>query len=333
MNTDLISVIVPVYKVETYLKKCIDSILAQTYQNLEIILVDDGSPDRCGEICDGYAKLDSRIVVIHKENGGLSDARNAGLDICKGKYVTFVDSDDSIRPEYVEYLYSLIQANNADLSICEFRYVTEAGNTLNKPWDDGLVLIMDSREALRNLCYGKLYYDSAWAKLYRTCDFEGIRYPKGKLFEDIPTTYRVMLRAEKLVFGKRALYDYLYRKEAISKQSFNTQRLDAMYYVENQYKDIIEVYPELESACATRKFTEYIYIYKNICTSKGNYKKIKHQIYHKIKECKQAVDVNQLSLKFKCYFYVSAFGMWFLILMAKMETIFSRKYKRMFISK
>lgn len=328
MNADLISVIVPVYKVEAYLEKCVDSILAQSYKNLEIILVDDGSPDGCGEICDRYAQIDQRIVVVHKENGGLSDARNAGLDICRGKFVTFIDSDDWVEPEYVEYLYSLIRDHQADLSICEFRYVTEAGNEMNKPSDDHSVVVMNTEEALRNLCYGKMYFDSAWAKMYRVSDFKDIRYPKGKWYEDIPTTYRVMLRAEKLVFGKKALYNYLYRKEAISKQGFNAKRLDAMYFVEKQCEDLVRNYPELQAACSLRLFTEYVYIYKNICTTSGGNRDIKKLIYHKIKKCRRGLPVNKLSLKMKAYYYVAAFGMHPFIQLAVMETRFSRKRKK-----
>ena len=118
MKAELVSVVVPVYKVERYLDKCIGSIVKQTYTNLEIILVDDGSPDNCPQMCDEWAKKDARIRVIHKENGGLSDARNAALDICTGTYVVFVDSDDYVHPEYVSYLYEMIVQHNADLAVC-----------------------------------------------------------------------------------------------------------------------------------------------------------------------------------------------------------------------
>ena len=112
---DLITIVVPVYKVEQYLDKCVNSIINQTYKNLEIILVDDGSPDNCGKMCDEYAKNDNRIVVIHKENGGLSDARNAGIEIAKGKYISFIDSDDYVTEDYVEFLYALISNNNVEV--------------------------------------------------------------------------------------------------------------------------------------------------------------------------------------------------------------------------
>ena len=120
---DLITIVVPVYKVEKYIDRCVTSILNQTYKNLQIILVDDGSPDNCGKICDEYAKKDNRIEVIHKENGGLSDARNAGINIAKGKYIAFVDSDDYVSNDYIEYMYKILKKENAKISICELQIV------------------------------------------------------------------------------------------------------------------------------------------------------------------------------------------------------------------
>ena len=127
MKNLLVSVIVPIYNVEKYLRKCVDSILNQTYKNLEIILVDDGSPDNCGNICDEYALSDSRIRIIHKKNGGLSDARNAGLDIARGNYILFVDSDDYIDETMVEKLYEALEKEKAEMSLCSFVYVNDDG--------------------------------------------------------------------------------------------------------------------------------------------------------------------------------------------------------------
>ena len=127
---ELVTIVVPVYKVEKYIDKCINSILSQTYKNLEIILVDDGSPDDCGKICDRYAKLDTRINVIHKENGGLSDARNAGNDVAKGKFISFIDSDDYIEPEYIEILYKAIKKDETDIAISSHKVIYESGAIL-----------------------------------------------------------------------------------------------------------------------------------------------------------------------------------------------------------
>ena len=185
MNTpykDLISVIVPVYKVERYLCRCVDSIIAQTYTNLQIILVDDGSPDGSGAICDDYAAKDSRITVIHKKNGGLSDARNAGLVAACGSYIGFVDSDDYIAVDMYEKLYKAIVACNADMSVCNFRYVDENGNNIEErnnalPVKDEVI---DGITALtRTLDDKGWYYVTAWNRLYSRKLLQSIYFPDG----------------------------------------------------------------------------------------------------------------------------------------------------------
>lgn len=213
---ELISVIVPVYKVEKYLERCVESIRRQTYSNLEIILVDDGSPDRCPEICDGYVKLDSRIQVIHKKNGGLSDARNAGIEIAKGKYIGFVDSDDYIHPEMYENLYKAIVKYRADISVCGVKkvyseqYIIEEQNILE-------VKRYDGRQAVANIYDAELYLESvvAWNKLYRKELFISIRYPKGKIHEDEFTTYRLFYESDRVVRVNVQYYYYFQRKDSI----------------------------------------------------------------------------------------------------------------------
>ena len=150
---DLITVIVPVFKVEKYLEKCVKSICCQTYKNLEIILVDDGSPDNCGKMCDKYAKSDKRIKVIHKENGGLSDARNAGIKMATGKYIAFVDSDDYVSNDYIEYMYKILKKENAKISICELQIVWK--NTTIENNKENKVQKLTSKQALENLLYSQ----------------------------------------------------------------------------------------------------------------------------------------------------------------------------------
>ncbi len=165
---DLITVVVPVYKVEKYIDRCVTSIINQTYKNLQIILVDDGSPDNCGKICDEYAKKDNRIEVIHKENGGLSDARNAGINIAKGKYIAFVDSDDYVANDYIEYMYKILKKENAKISICELQIVwkntkIEEKTNLqenkeiekNRKIKENEVQKLTSKQALENLLYSQ----------------------------------------------------------------------------------------------------------------------------------------------------------------------------------
>ena len=216
-QTPLISVIVPVYKVEAYLRRCVDSILSQTWRNLEILLVDDGSPDACGGICDAYAETDPRIRVIHKENGGLSSARNAGLDASKGQYIGFVDSDDWVEPEMYEEMLALMERNEAQL-VCAGRFDVD-GETGEKT-----VGLCPKREETIDgeAMAGRIFLwdqcdSAACDKLYRRELFDGIRYPEGRTCEDVPVTYRLALKAERVVLCDKPFYNYYHRSGSISK--------------------------------------------------------------------------------------------------------------------
>lgn len=226
MKEVLVSVIVPCYNVEQYLPKCIDSILNQTYKNLEVWLVDDGSPDRCGEICDKYAKKDTRINVIHKKNGGLADARNVALDVMTGEYVVCVDSDDYISPTHIEGLYHLIEKYRADVSVntfCSF-YEGSSPNPSPKSTKDR---VLDGLHATEMMFYQEHFDTTAWGKMYKASLFDGIRYPKGLLFEDLPTTYRLLLKANKVVFNDEQSYFYLLRSNSIEGAAFSPHKLDS----------------------------------------------------------------------------------------------------------
>lgn len=235
-----VSVIVPIYNVEPYLKRAVDSICNQTYSNLEIILVDDGSPDNCGKICDEYAALDARIKVIHKENGGLSDARNAGLDVAGGEYIAFIDSDDYIAADYVAVLLDALQKNDADVAMCSYALtsskdideaVFDCSDTDDHTRDDS-VEVCDRKELLSNLYDANhrdaTYFIVSWNKIYKASLWDGIRFPKGKIHEDEATTYRIYDRAKKGVYLHRPLYGYFSAPDSITRSSFNLKRLDWM---------------------------------------------------------------------------------------------------------
>ena len=183
----IVSVIIPIYKVEEYLRECLDSVLSQTYENLEIILVDDGSPDQCGEICDEYATKDSRIKVIHKENGGLSDARNAGLDICTGEYISFIDSDDVVHPQFLEILYNTMHSADADISFCDFKKFVCRKDIDKKQISDNNGIEEFSGKEFINTLFDKLWVPKnivVWNKLYKKKIFQKQRFPKGLTHED-----------------------------------------------------------------------------------------------------------------------------------------------------
>lgn len=226
---NLITVIIPIYKVEKYLRKCVDSVTAQTHKNLEIILVDDGSPDGCGEICDEYAKRDERIKVIHKENGGLSDARNAGLDIASGEYIGFVDSDDYIAPDMYEVMLKRLTETDADMAVCNVSYVGDVSDNQRqseKVWTIN-DCVLDRKEAMRMLEEIKNWrYVTAWNKLYKRNIFRNIRFPKGKIHEDEFVAHRVIGECEKIACISQRLYYYLQRQGSIMAAESLDAKLD-----------------------------------------------------------------------------------------------------------
>lgn len=237
----LISVIVPVYKVEKYLDKCIQSIVDQTYKNIELILVDDGSPDRCGKMCDEWATRDSRITVIHKQNGGLSDARNFGIDIAKGELLAFIDSDDYIEKNYLENLYKLLVDNRADISTCKpsVFFENEINSHLYEILRNDDVVVLSSKEALIEMLYERNLTNSAWGKLYKKELFKDIRYPKGKLYEDMFTTYKLIMKSNRVACSSAKLYNYLIRKNSIL-GTINPNKQKDMLDAANEILDYVE---------------------------------------------------------------------------------------------
>lgn len=308
INQELVSVIVPIYNVEKYIDKCIKSICAQSYKNLEIILVDDGSPDKCGGICDAYANQDSRIVVIHKENGGLSDARNAGLNICCGKYVTFIDSDDYVEFDYIETLYTALIESRADISIGDYFYETENGLTINDYFDSGKVRVLNQKEAIGELCKLRLFSNSAWAKLYPTDFFSDIRYPIGRIYEDIPVTYRLILKAGRVTFCEKPIYHYIFRPQAISKGGFKPQRLDALKFVKKMKYDVTKIYPEYKKLLSNREFEEYIYAYKSLMKDPTQRNIYSQELYADSRKVVRDCNWRLMSNKMRLYAIMLKFG-------------------------
>ena len=197
----LISVIVPVYNVENYLDKSIGSILAQTYQNLELILVDDGSKDASGAMCDAWRAKDARIRVIHQANGGQALARNHGIDEAAGAYLAFIDSDDWIAPDYLETLYRLLQEHRAEISICDKQMIYESGGQAKSSEEEDQIRDYTNREALKALFYQREIDNSPWGKLYRASLFNGVRFPEGKIYEDLGTIYRLLYQCEAVLLS------------------------------------------------------------------------------------------------------------------------------------
>ena len=247
MNEELISVIIPVYNVRKYLKYCLDSVLKQTYSNLEIILVDDGSTDGSGEMCDEYADVDKRIVVIHQENGGLSAARNTGLQYCKAKLVGFVDSDDCISTDMYEDLYACLRKTESDIACCRFQYIN--GTTSSVVDNNGdLIGIFTGKEALFNLYSQdeRINAGMMWNKLFKKKLFDQLGFAVGKWHEDDRIIHRLFDRAKRVSYLTSHLYGYRQRQTSFMSR-YNVHRLDALeayqdridYYTQQGYEDLL----------------------------------------------------------------------------------------------
>ncbi|MFD1848639.1 glycosyltransferase [Oceanobacillus bengalensis] len=220
----VISVIVPVYNVKKYVAKCIESIINQTYKHLEILLINDGSTDESGMLCDLYGEKDHRIRVIHKENGGLSDARNKGLEHATGEYISFIDSDDFIHEVFYETLMNLIVSNKADIAQCNFLKVYEEDNAIRSTDVDEKTATYSNIEALDRL-YKNIVKVVVWNKLYKRELLSDIQFPKGKIHEDEFTTYRILYKAGRIVTTSKPMYYYLQRTNSITGGKFNEKRL------------------------------------------------------------------------------------------------------------
>lgn len=262
---DLISVIVPVYKVEEYLDKCVQSIVDQTYRNLEIILVDDGSPDNCGAMCDAWAEKDSRIKVIHKENGGLSDARNAGMAAATGDYIGFVDSDDWIAKDMYDVLLHTAKEAGADITACQYQMIYPDREAPAKA-TSGVVITLEQFGAMKSLIQGSSVKQVVWNKLYRTELVKDIPFAVGKYHEDEFWSWQVIAEANRYAGIDKVGYYYLQRSGSIMGSAYSLKRLDALEGKCLRHKLIMGKMPELaeESLCSLW----YEMLYQGQCAQK-----------------------------------------------------------------
>lgn len=240
MEHPTISIIVPVYRVEAYLRRCLDSLLVQTYPNLQIILVEDGSPDRCGAICDEYAAKDSRIAVIHQKNQGISAARNAALDRAEGQWIGFVDSDDWIEPDMYEKLLQAVLTHDADIAVCgatihiadrEIPY----GCTPEAVWDRETTI----HQHIRN----RDLHNEVWSKLWKRELFDGIRFPVGVLFEDLALVWKLFHRAERVAVIPNALYHYRKTPDSITVDLSLSKCILNYKILRQRNREMLEFYP------------------------------------------------------------------------------------------
>lgn len=277
----LISIVLPIYNVENYIEKCMESVLNQTYKNIEIILVDDGSPDNCPIICDQYVKEDNRVKVVHKENGGLSDARNAGIKVANGDYITFIDSDDYVDKDYVEFLYNTIEETDADIAIGGHRVIYDSGKIIEKETHENSVL--EPKKVLERILYDDGIDLSAWGKLYKRYLFNDIKFPKGRLFEDSATTYMLVDKANKIAINSISKYNYIIRKNSISNAKFSPKKMDLITSTREMNEYVKNKYPDLKNAANRRLMYAYLSTLSQLAKCKEKYPKEEKEMTDYIK--------------------------------------------------
>lgn len=253
MKESLITVIIPVYNIEGYLRVCLDSVCGQTYKNLEILLIDDGSTDGTGHICDGYAANDSRVRVIHKSNAGQSAARNLGLDQARGEYIAFIDGDDWVTEDYLNRLLTLLRENAADIANCNFRRKKMTGD-INGRGCSGKKRVFNAQQAIENLCYMKELNCAPIGKLFKSSVLNDIRFPEGYIYEDLAIIYKTYAAAEKIVYCDFDGYFYFQRRGSSLNSSFNEKKLSRIYFSKEILVFVEEKFPDIINSAYCRLF-------------------------------------------------------------------------------
>ena len=297
----LVSVIVPVYNVESYLKECVDSLINQTYKNIEILLIDDGSTDTSGVICDQYIKIDTRVQVKHKKNGGLSDARNTGIDMASGDYIMFVDSDDYVADNYVEIMLNAMVSQQVDIVICGYFLTDECGNVVLKDCNKTKA-VFSTEEALRLLLQDKVIKNYAWNKIYKKCYFDKERFPVGRLFEDIFTTYKIFMKCNTIALIPNELYYYRSREGSIMQEINMKREIDLTRAQFERYESLYNIYPELNDELADSTVDAICTTYAVAVKFKANAERKESREYMKVLEKKFNLFKSQLTLKRKLTF-------------------------------
>ncbi|MEY8356623.1 glycosyltransferase family 2 protein [Lachnospiraceae bacterium 54-53] len=256
-----VSVIVPVYNVEKYLDRCMKSITQQTYKNMEIILVDDGAKDKSGAMCDAWSEEDSRVMVIHQKNGGLSNARNTGIKKATGEYLIFVDSDDVIAENMVEHLTGLLEGEQADISMCGVYHIFSESN-IRFEMLEAEIRLFDRCSAIKEMWYQKSFLPSAWGKAFKRQLFGDSRFTEGILFEDIDLMYELFWKSRKIVYQNIPMYGYVHRENSITTAKFSKMDCGILQISEKLLRFAKEnessLIPAAESYAVTAAFRIYL---------------------------------------------------------------------------
>ncbi len=283
-----ISIIIPVHNLEKYLPNCIDSLVKQTYQSIEVLLVNDGSTDKSGDICDAAALSDSRIKVIHRENAGAAVARNDALDVATGTLYTFVDGDDTIAPDHIESLYNDLVENDADISCCAWQDVKEgalAYSNITKPTN---IEVWTLDQAMAKQLYQEQINASMWCKLYRAELFDGIRFPPRNLYEDLAIIYKIFAKTKKVVYRDYPTYNYLLRNQGTTLVAFSKGKMDLIDVADELLSYIEKNFPQLEDGARSRLMRANFHIYLQIPRSE-DYADLRSRIENNIKKYRGSV--------------------------------------------
>ena len=298
----MLSVIIPVYNEQDYLARCIDSVLCQSHKDLEIILVDDGSTDHSGSVCDDYASRDSRIKVIHKSNGGLSDARNAGLDVITGDYVTFIDADDYVHPCFAELLLAAINDSGVQIAVCRWQELNEGSE--HKPVDTTVIALrtFTQEEAINSIFYQKELTHSACSRIFKTSIFDDIRFPKGVLYEDLAVIYPIMKKVDKVALIDPPMYYYMHRKGSII-TTMTLQRTQVLDHLEALETQVAEEAPQYLPAVRSRHLSACFNMLRLMPADDPQWQPIKQKCWKYVKNMRnvcmrdsQVRDKNKLAI-------------------------------------
>lgn len=288
----LISVIIPVYNVEEYLDRCLESVVNQTYKNIEIILIDDGSTDSSGKMCDEWAQKDKRIKVIHQKNMGISAVRNRGIREAKGELISFIDSDDEAYSDYLETMYCDLTENNCDLAMT--KHYVKYPLTTKEAFSGATTIFNNPKDCLKEMLLCRDVDVSPWGKLYKKSLFEDVEYPEGKIFEDVATFHAIVFNSKKIILNSTPHYNYIIRRKSISQQYFHKEKLDLIEETNAMCSDIERKVPNLKAECNVRRLHALLSTIRIFSISKKQSNKAKTYLLTLIKEQTRKTNISLL---------------------------------------
>ena len=304
MSRPLVSIIIPVYNVEKYIEKCLDSVLAQSYDNLEILLIDDGSTDKSGAICAEYARKDKRVKVFHQKNQGVSVARNVGLKKAQGRWIAFVDSDDFIADGYIEILADSAEKKQAEIVQCEQKIINKKGRVLQ---NDRPSTVMTGLEACKKMLYQDTITSALWGKLIKKSLFDGMIFRQGIIHEDLDVLYFVLKKAKKVYYINSSLYCYNEREESLIRKNFSKRTLDILDVMDGIMKDSTNN-KSLHEAAISRRINADFYVLRQL--PKSGYEDLQNQLKSEIKQYRKGLIRDpKVRKKTKVALRLSYFGM------------------------